>query len=150
MAAIINKQTDNVYISNLKAAADIKNGVFVTPNYANGTAAAVADATAGDKPGLLFVYNVNPHIDQELVADADFVVKQGQFLRLRAPKVGDVYTTDQFTGTYADFNVGDELAVGASGKLEDISGRTPAITFKVVDKVTLYGNNALKVIVVTD
>ncbi|WP_091014497.1 MULTISPECIES: hypothetical protein [Paenibacillus] len=149
MSAIINQSTDNTYIGNLKSTVPTANGVFVTPNYGTQSATPVVDATAGDKAGLLMVYNQNTHIDQELVADADFVVPANKFLRLKSFLPSNAFTTDQINGDIATFNVNDIVAVGAGGKLEAIGSRTPAITFVVKDKTTLYGKPALKVQVVT-
>jgi hypothetical protein len=150
MAAIINQQSDNNYIGHLKSVAAIANGTFVTPNYAAGTAAAVVDDTAGDAAGLLFVYNVNDKIDQELVADSAFVVGSGKYLRLKAFKVGEIFTTDQFKGTYGSITADSIFAIGDGGTLEAVAARTPKITVKVIEKTTLYGANALKFIVVSN
>ncbi|WP_431785794.1 hypothetical protein [Paenibacillus lactis] len=149
MSAIINQSTDNTYISNLKSTVPTPNGVFVVPDYANQSATPVVDAAAGDKPGLLFVYNQNTHIDQELVADADFVVPADNFLRLKSFLPGNTLTTDQFTGDISTFNKNDIVAVGTGGKLEAIGTRSPALTFVVKETTTLYGKPALKVQVLT-
>lgn len=149
MSAIINQSTDNTYIGNLKSTVPTANGVFVTPNYTTQSATPVVDATAGDKAGLLMTYNQNTHIDQELVADADFVVPTEKYLRLKSFLPGNVFTTDKFTGDISTFNVGDTVAVGAGGILEAIGSRNPAMTFSVKEKTTLYGKPALKVQVVT-
>jgi hypothetical protein len=147
MSVIINKQGDNIYISNLKAVATIANGTFVTASYSAGTGTAVVDAAAGDKAGLLLVNNVNTKIDQELVADADFVVKSGEYLRTRSVKVGETFTTTEFTGTPAKDAI---LAVGATGKLVAIGVRTPVLSVAVVENAeTLYGVAAIKVVVIS-
>ncbi|WP_145413319.1 hypothetical protein [Paenibacillus xylanexedens] len=149
MSAIINQSTDNTYIGNLKSTTQTVNGVFVTPNYGAQSATPVADATAGDKSGLLMVYNQNYHIDQELVADADFTIKADKFLRLKPFLPGNSFTTDQFTGDISTFNENDIVAIGAGGKLVAVASRTPAMTFVIKEKTTLYGKPALKVQVVT-
>jgi hypothetical protein len=149
MSAIINQQSDNNYVGTLKSVASIANGVFVTPNWTNGTAAAVADDTAGDAAGLMMVYNVNDKIDQELVADSAFTVASGKYLRLKAFQVGDIFTTDQFKGTYGSIAADSVFAVGDGGTIEAVAARTPKFTVKVIEKTTLYGANALKCIVVS-
>jgi hypothetical protein len=146
MAVVINIGEPQ-YIGTLKSTAQITPGVFVTPNYATGTATAVADNAAGDESGLLLVCNVNPNIDEQGVDDASFTVGADEYLRLKAPNVGDVFTTDQFIPTYSSVNVGDKMAVGAGGKVDVIGTRTPALVLRVIEKTTLYGNNALKLIV---
>ncbi|MGV2887108.1 hypothetical protein [Paenibacillus taichungensis] len=149
MSAIINQSTDNTYIGNLKSTVPTANGVFVTPNYGTQSATPVVDATAGDKAGLLMVYNQNTHIDQELVGDADFVVPANKFLRLKPFLPSNAFTTDQINGDISTFNENAIVAVGAGGKLEAVGSRTPAMTFVVKEKTTLYGKPALKVQVVT-
>lgn len=149
MAGFINKSSDQVYISNLKAVDDFVNGMFVLPNFSAGTATTPTSSSEGDGAGLLFVHNANTHIDQELVADADFVIKKGKFLRLKALRVGDVVTTDQFAGDIVDYDKDDVVAVTTGGKIDAIGVRTPVLTLKVVDKVKLFGNDALKLIVET-
>jgi hypothetical protein len=147
MAVVINLG-DNEYIGTLKATATTTNGIFVKPNYSAGTATAAANNTEGDAAGLLLVNNVNINIDEQAVADDSFTVASGEYLRLKALEVGDVFTTDQFIPTYSSVNVDDVLAVGANGKLDVIGARTPVLQLKVIEKTTLFGNNALKVIVI--
>lgn len=149
MSAIINQSTDNTYIANLKSTGPTPNGIFVTPDYANQSATPVVDNTAADKSGLLFVYNQNTHIDQELVADADFIVPADSYLRLKQFLPGHVFATDQFNGDISTFNKNDVVAVGAGGKLEAIGSRSPALSFIVKETTTLYGKPALKVQVLT-
>lgn len=146
MAGLINKTSDNAYISNLKSTAITQNGAFVVPDYSAGTATAAADATAGDGYGLLYVNNVNTKIDQELVADADFSVASGDYLRAKALKVGDVITTDQS----AVLAVDAIAAVGVAGKLEAIGTRTPVLRFQIIEVTTLYGTAAVKAIVIAN
>lgn len=149
MSAIINQSTDNTYIANLKSTVPTPNGIFVTPDYANQSATPVVDNAAADKSGLLFVYNQNTHIDQELVADADFVVPADSYLRLKPFLPGNAFTTDQINGDITTFQKNDTVAVGAGGKLEEIGSRSPALSFVVKETTTLYGKPALKVQVLT-
>lgn len=148
-SAIINQQSEHNYVGTLKSVASIANGVFVTPNWTAGTAAAVVDDNAGDAAGLMMVYNVNDKIDQELVADSAFTVASGKYLRLKPYQVGDIFTTDQFKGTYASITTDSVFAVGEGGTIEDVASRTPRFSVKVIEKTTLYGANALKCIVVS-
>jgi len=150
MAVIINKATDNVYIGNLKATATVTNGAFVAPNYGAGTAVVPVDDTAADGYGLLLAYAQNTKIEEEAVADSATAVVSGEYLRLKALKVGDTFTTDQFKGTYGSINVDDIFAVGDAGTIEAIASRTPVLRFRVVEKTTIYGANALKVIVIAN
>jgi hypothetical protein len=145
MSAIINKQTNNVYVGHLKATADTVNGAFVKPNYAAGTATATASTAEGDGLGLLFVYNQNTKIDEEVVADSAFKVVNGEYLRAKALQIGEVVTTDQYTGTLA---VDAIVAVGVGGKLEAIGVRTPVLRLQVIETTTIYGVAAVKAVVI--
>lgn len=150
MAVVINKASDNVYIGNLKATATVTNGVFVVPAYLTKDAAVPATDAAADGYGLLLAYAVNTKIEEEVVADSATNVLNGDYLRLKAVKVGDVFTTDQFKGTYATIAVGDIFAAGDLGTIEAIGIRTPVLRLQVVEKTTLYAANALKVIVIAN
>ncbi|TVY09963.1 hypothetical protein [Paenibacillus cremeus] len=148
MAAVINIG-DNDYIGTLKAVASIANGVFVKADYAAGTAAATASTAEGDAAGLLFVNNVNINIDQQTVGDDTFAVANGEYLRLKALETGDIFTTDQFVPAIGSINVNDVLAAAAAGKLDAIGARTPKLSVKVIEKTTLFGNNAIKCVVLS-
>jgi hypothetical protein len=148
MSVVINSG-DNDYIGVLKATTATVNGVFVTPSYLNSTATPAADATAGDAAGLLLVCNVNQNIDEQKIDDASLSTASGAYLRLKALEVGDIFTTDQLIGTYTGFALGDKFAVGAAGAVAAIAGRTPKLSFAVLDKITLFGNNALKLVVIS-
>ncbi len=149
MAVVINKSSSNIYIGNLTAAATVLNGLFVTPTYSAGTAALAVNDTAGDAAGLLLAYAVNTKIDEEVVADSATSVLTGGYLRLKPLVVGDTFTTDQFKGTYGSLAAGAIFAVGDGGSVEAVASRTPVLTFAIVEKTTLYGANALKLIVLT-
>lgn len=145
--AIVMNISDNNYVGHLTAAAaGIKPGMFVTPDYGAGTAAVCADDTAGDAL-VPVVCNVNTNIDEQGVADADFVLTSGAYLRLKYLKVGDILTTDQFKGTYSGLTVGDVFAPGNDGTVEAVASRTPIIKLAIIEKTTLNGANALKFLV---
>jgi hypothetical protein len=148
MSVVINL-ADNNYIGTLKATAATENGVFVKPDYAAGTATVTASTAEGDASGLLLVCNVNTAIDEQGVDDATMKVNAGEYLRLKPLQVGNIFTTDKFTGTYSSINVGDKFAVGANGLVEAIGVRTPKLSLEVIEKTTLHGNNALKFVVVS-
>ena len=65
-------------------------------------------------------------------------------------EVGDAFTTDQFIGVFAGINVGDIFAVngavgdGVQGRWIAIGARTPVLRARVIEKTTIYGQNALK------
>ena len=148
MSVVLNL-ADNDYIGTLKAAASTVNGVFVTGNYAAGTAAVVPDATTGDGSGLLLVCNVNTAIDEQGIDDANLTMATGDYLRLKSLEIGDIFTTDQFAGTYGTINVNDKFAVGANGQPVAIGARTPKLSLQVIEKPTLFGNSALKFVVLS-
>lgn len=141
MGVIINKG-NHIYDGTLTAAVDTVVGMFVSPNYTTGAAALSA---SGNYDGVcLLVNNVNFTIDQQGVADTTLTVKAGDYLRAKRMLPGETFTTDQFNGTYGTINVGDVFAPGAGGKIEAKAARTPAVTFIVREKTTLWGNNALR------
>jgi hypothetical protein len=145
--AVVMNISDNNYIGTLTATAAVKPGNFVIPDYSTGTATVPADDTAADAIVAL-VCNVNTNIDEQGVADADFTVGTGEYLRLKYLKVGDVFTTDIFTGTYSGINVDDIFAPGGGGPAEAIAVRAPIVKLQVVEKTTLNGANALKFVVI--
>lgn len=145
--AVVMNISDNNYIGVLKAVADVKPGVFVVPDFSAGTAAVPADDSAADALVAL-VCNVNTAIDEQGVADADFTVKTGEYLRLKYLNIGHVFTTDQFKGDFATINVGDVFAPGDAGIAEAIGARTPVVKLQVIEKTTLNGANALKFLVI--
>ncbi len=146
MAVEINV-SDNKYIGTLKADADVKNGLFVKADFSAGTAAVVGSTPVGDESGLYLVNSVNTNIDEQGVGDIDFVTASGEYLRLKALAIGNIFATDQVTGTYGSINKGDVFAPSTDGKVEAIGSRTPAMKFSVIEKLTLNGNDALKLIV---
>lgn len=150
MAVLVNKQSDYVVEGAYRTSVDVKPGQFVIEDHANKTVEVVPDATTGDGAGIKLVLQVNNTIDEEMVADSDVVYKAGELVPTRTLKIGDVFTTDQFTVT--DYNavaLGSVFAVGADGKVEAVGTRTPKLTFKVKEKTTLFGKNALKLVVET-
>lgn len=148
MAVLINKQVGFIVEGGYRAVADIKPGQFVTVDYENKTASAVASTPTGGEPVKL-VLQRNNTIDQQAVADSDVVYKKDEFLPLRTPQLGDVITTDQFTGNYETIKMGDKFVIGADGKVETGVPEVGSLGFSVKDKTTLFGNNALKLEVVT-
>lgn len=142
MAVLVNKQLGFIVEGGYRASADIKPGQFVTVDYETKEA-----TVATNGKGVKLVLQRNDTIDQEAVADSDVVYKKGEFLPLRTLQVGDVITSDQFTGTYADITVGSDFKVGANGQV--VAGASDGgIALVVKDKTTLFGNPALKLEVV--
>jgi len=128
----------------LSATAGVQVGQFVVPDYANGVATVPADATAGDGD-VLFVQNEIDTVFEQMIDDADFVLKNGKFVKGHVPQTGDIIVTTNFTGTPAK---GDILAVGADGDLVAIAARTPKYSFTVKSATEVfYGNPAISVVV---
>jgi hypothetical protein len=144
--AIVLNSSDNKYVGILKSVAAIKPGIFVVPDYSAGTAAAVANGTEA-LTSVPVVCNVNPDIDAQGTDDNDFEVASGAYLRLKYLKTGDIITTDQFTGTYAAAAVDDVFVPGSGGTVEVYSTGTYVTKMAIIEKTTLYGENALKLIV---
>lgn len=143
MAVLINKQVDFIVEGGYRAAADTKPGQFVIVNYENKTATVVASTPTGGEPAKL-VLQRNNTIDQQAVADSDVVYKKDEFLPLRTPQLGDVFTTDQFSGDYETIKNGDKFVLGSDGEVKTGTPETGSLGFAVKDKTTLFGNNALK------
>jgi hypothetical protein len=153
MAVVINRSSDEVYMGHLKAAAQVAPGCAVVADFSAGTAAAPASDAAADGYGVYLVANYDPYADTDATNSADFTVAQGAYLRLKKLHAGDIFTTDQFVGDYATIAVGNVFAVngtaasGAVGKWIAVGTRTPVVRVQVIEKTTLYGNNALKFVV---
>lgn len=143
MAAIINFG-DMEYLGTLTlgGATAVKNGIFVVPNFAAGTAVA-ADATTGDSD-IWFVNNIVDTVNEQLIDDINYTVGVGKYLRLRKHEVGDIFTTTEFNGT---LNVGDVVAAGVGGRVEAKAARSPKQTYTVIDKSTVWGYPAVKCVV---
>jgi len=119
----------------------VENGVFVVPNYATGVAA-LADATTGDGD-VRFVSNEIDTILEDGIDDVNFVVANGEYLRLKTPQKGEILVTTNYNGVLA---VGDVVAVGIDGAVETIGTRTPDVKFAVKELTTAYGTAAVKIV----
>lgn len=148
MAVIINQCADEIYVGHLKLGGStaVKPGVMLIPDYSDGNAVIPADDATADASGeMAMVCNYDSYADTDLTSSKDFTVDAGEYLRLKTLKKGDIFTTDQFAGTYATIAVDDIFTVaGGTGGFEAIAARTPVLKVKVIEKTTLYGNDALK------
>lgn len=150
MAIVFNNTESEVYVGILKAAADLVPGVAVVADYSAGTCASPATDGAGDGYGIHIVANYDSYADTDMTATKDFTVKSGEYVRMKQPQVGSIFTTDQIIGTYASISVDDVFAVngtagsGTIGKWIAIGSRTSVLRVQVIEKCTLFGNNALK------
>lgn len=130
------------YIATLKLAtgeAAIENGMFVAPNWSAGTAATPNANTVIP----YFVENVIDTVDEEQINDLDFTISAGKYLRIKRLLPGEIFVTTKVVGTPA---VGDTVDVGTTGKITATSG-SPAQTFQVIEKPTLWGVTAYKCVV---
>lgn len=121
----------------------IENGTFVVLDHVNKTAR-LGDSTTGDGD-VYFVQNVIDTVDEQNIDDINFKVVNGKYLRLHKPLSGTVYVTTKFNGT---LNVGDTVAVGAGGAVEEIGTRTPKVKFVITEKTTAYGTDAVKIMAI--
>lgn len=153
MSVVINNSQSEVYLGHLKVAtAAVKPGAVVLADDSAGTCAVPTDAdnTLANGLDLYLVANYDSYADTNLINSKDFTVAVNKYARLKPFQVGDTFTTDCFIGTYANINVDDVFAVngiaasGASGHWIAIGVRTPILRVKVVEKTTIYGQNALK------
>ena len=141
---------DNKYEGRLTAAlANLENGMFVVPNYSAGT----ASTPTGDATGeVRFVENEIDTVPEQSIDDVDYVIASGAYLKLKTPHDGEVFVTDKITSTYSGISKGDEMGVDVTGQLALIADldagnfTTFKYTFIVEEKVTLWGNDALKVV----
>lgn len=131
---------DNLYNGTLKVAtAAVKPGTFVAPSWSAGTCAATTANTAI----AWFVANESDKVDEELVDDLNYSVAVGKYAKLKRLMPGEVFITDQVTGTV---NVGDVVDVGDGAKIKATSG-SPAQTFTCVEKPTRWGVTVYKCVV---
>lgn len=141
---------DNKFVGILKSATDdVQNGYFVVPDWSAGT----ASVASGDNTGeIMFVRNEITVPAERAVSDGDFDMDTGDYLKLYRLQNGDILETTVIASTYADVSVDDEMG-SVAGKLALIADATASdfttfrYTFIVMEKLTLGGTNALKVMV---
>lgn len=144
MAVLMNKQLGNIVEGGYRATQEVFPGQFVVLDYVNREASIASTPTEDD---VRLVLQRNDTIDQEAVADGDVVYKEGEFLPTRKLQLGDVFTTDKFTGTYDSITVGSDFVV--SGGVVAAGTPEEGLAFKLKEKTTLFGNPALKLEVVS-
>lgn len=152
MAIVFNHTADEIYNGALKIGTSAAYpGDVVYCDDSAGTAIPVASNAVGDGYDLAIVANYDPYADTDGTDSEDYNVAVGKYARLKFPKTGDILTTDRFIGTYADvavdsvFVVNCSAGAGTVGKWIVNTDRASAkLTAKVIEKTTLYGNNALK------
>ena len=135
MAGFVAVANNNVYHSFINAETEgIENGVFVTPDYKEGTVKLATDDTDA--------YFVSVDIDtlpEDLVDTVDFKTKVGRPLRAKKISVGEVVVTTSVNGEIADFADGVAVTVGADGKATVGEG-----AYVVKGTTTAYGTEAVK------
>jgi hypothetical protein len=141
MAFLLNMGND-LYLGTLNAAAAVKPGVFVVPDYSAGTVA-IADATSGDGDVWVVANDIDTVAEQG-INDLDYEVAAGEKVKIHKLVPGEVFTVDLFNGTPA---VGDVVAAGVGGKLEAVGTRTPDSSFTVIEKPVLWGVQCIKCVV---
>ena len=150
MAIVFHNTESEIYVGILKAAATVTPGCAVIADYSAGTAASPATDGAGDGYGVHVVCNYDPYAATDMTDTEDYTVGANEYLLLKQLQTGDAFTTDQIIGTYASIAVDDIFAVngtaatGTIGKWVAIGVRTPVVRVQVIEKNTLFGNNALK------
>ncbi len=151
MSVIINQSNDEVYFGQLKVATtEAYPGEVLVADDSAGTCAAPTSDGVADGYDLYILCNYDPYADTDLTNSKDFHVEVNEYARLKQLSPGDVFTTDRFIGTYSSISVDDIFAVngtsgsGTCGKWIAIGSRTPVLRVKVIKKTTIYGENALK------
>ncbi|MEQ6355247.1 hypothetical protein ABNX05_11515 [Lysinibacillus sp. M3] len=135
---------NDLYIGTYKSAVKngVENGQWVVLDHKVKTGT-LADATTGDKE-VYFVVNEVDTVDEQSIDTVDYKVKEGEYLRLKKPQVGEILVATKFNGTLAE---GDEVAVGAGGNVEAIGSRTPITKLVVKEKTNEYGEETLRLLV---
>ena len=151
MSVVINHSQSEIYFGQLRiATAAVAPGACVVANDANGTCAIPAANANADGLDIYMVTNYDPYADTDIRNSVNYTVAVDKYARLKPLEVGDTFTTDQFIGAFAGINVGDIFAVngavgdGVQGRWIAIGARTPVLRARVIEKTTIYGQNALK------
>jgi hypothetical protein len=141
------KVSNKQYIGTIKLAdnnPDIKNGTFVSIDWAT--------ATASSTPLVntvipYFVENVLDCVDEEVLysfstkSELDFVISENEYLRLHRVLPGEIFVTTEYVGAAASYTVGDNLCIYSDGTLCPTAG-SPAQTFVLKEKASLWGTTA--------
>ena len=151
MSVVINHSQSEVYFGQLRiATAAVAPGACVVADDVNGACAVPAANANADGLDIYMVANYDSYADTDTRNSVNYTVAVGEYARLKPLEVGDAFTTDQFIGVFAGINVGDIFAVngdvgdGVQGRWVAIGQRTPVLRARVIEKTTIYGNNALK------
>jgi hypothetical protein len=151
MSVFISRSNSENYNGKLKVAtAAVAPGDAVFADDSAGTCYAPASDGVGDSYDLFLVANYDPYAETDQTSSKDFTVGVDEYARLKPLSVGDEFVTDRFIGTYSSISVDDVFAVngtsgsGTCGKWIAIASRTPVLRVKVVEKTSIYGQNALK------
>jgi len=133
---------NNQYIGTLKlatGASDLENGMFVAPDWSAGTCATPTANTVVP----YFVVNEIDTVTGEVTNDLDYTISAGEYVKMKRLLPGEVFVT---TKSAATLSVGNTVDCGTTGVLTASTG-SPAQTFMVIEKVTLWGTTAYKCIV---
>lgn len=139
MAGYVARPVGQEYVSKkLSGTVAVKNGTFVVDNVAAGTYDIPSDDA---KAKIAFVENEIDYACDYNVDDKDFTVAGGELIRCKPVIDTEMYITDMIGSTYAGISKGDEVGVGADGKVYLIADLTAAdfTTFKttfLVEKKT--------------
>jgi hypothetical protein len=150
MAICVDRTNSEVYIGTFKASGSVYPGDVVYASDSAGTATIPTTTDIAAGYNLFICCNYDSYADTDMTDSEDFYVADGEYLRLKAPLVGDIITTDRFIGTYASITKGDAFLVnsstgsGTQGKWIAITTESPVLRAVVHGKTTLYGNNALQ------
>jgi len=151
MSVFISRSNSENYNGKLKvASAAVYPGDAVFADDSAGTCYAPTSDGVGDGYDMFLVANYSEYAETDQTNSKDYNVAVGKYARLKPFSVGDEFVTDRFIGTYSSISVDDIFAIngtsgsGSIGKWIAIASRTPIIRVKVVEKTTIYGQNALK------
>ena len=150
MAIIVNQSNSEIYFGNLKVAtAAVFPGMGVTPDFSAGTCAKLAD---NEVAGACVVCNYDPYADYNKTDSDEYSVAVGKYARLKKLLVGDVISTDQYTGSLSVDDIvmiGDANDTGHEGEWI-ATGGTPIVTGVVIETgVDVFGATGVKIQILT-
>ena len=135
---------NNQYIGTLKlitGASDLENGMFAAPvSWTNGTCSTPTANTVVP----YFVVNEIDTVAGEVTSDLTYKISAGDYVKCKRLLPGEIFVTTKANAATPVLN--DIVDVGTTGVITKTSG-SPAQTFQVIEKPTLWGVTAYKCIV---
>lgn len=122
MAGFIALGNDR-FIGTYSATEEVENGAFVELDHKAQTGKLAGEGVEE----TYFVYNENTNIPEFGIDDIDFVVKEGEFLRVHRPLAGEILVTTCIEGDLGEGDLADVVAGGKVGKPTEGDGTQFAV-----------------------